>query len=273
METRRQTATHILEWRSWPHVSDSNGDQEAHGNSHAGRDVMAARQRFQWRPGGARQLTSWKGCHGRTSAIPMETRRRTATHKLEWRSWPHVSDLNGDQEAHGNSQTGMEVMAARQRFQWRPGGAGQLTSWKRYHGCTSAIPMETRRRMATHTLEGMSWPHVSDSNRDKEAHGNSQSGRDITAARQRFQWRPGGARQLTSWNGGHGRTSVIPIETRRRTATHNLEGTSATPMETRRRTATHNLEGISWPHVSDSNGDQEAQGNSHPGRDVMAARQ
>jgi len=183
METRRRTATHKLEWRSWPHVSDSNGDQEAHSNSHPGMEVMAARQRFKWRPGGARQLTRWNGGHGRTSAIPMETRRRTATHMLEGMSWPHVSDSNGDKEAHGNSHAGREVMAARQRFQWRPGGARQLTSWNGGHGRTSVIPMETRRRTATHNLEGRSWPHVSDSNGDQEAHGNSQTGMDVMAAR------------------------------------------------------------------------------------------
>jgi len=112
--------------------------------------------------GGAQQLTLWKGCHGCTSAIQMETRRRTATHILEGKSWVHVSDSNGGQEAHGNSQSGRDVMAACQRFNLRAGS-------------------------------------------------NSQSGRDVMAARQRFNQRAGAARQLTSWKGSHGRTSAIQM--------------------------------------------------------------
>jgi hypothetical protein len=279
------------------HVSDSNGDQEAHGNSHPGRDFMGARQRFKWRPGGARQLTSLEGISWVHVSDSNGDQEAHGNSQLEGRSWVHVSDSNGDQEAHGNSHSwkgchgctsaiqmetrrrtathisGRDFMAARQRFKWRPGGARQLTcwkgghgtwsqhgnsngrtwrpggarqltSWKGGHGCTSAIQMETRRRTATHILEGRSWVHVSDSNGDQEAHGNSHPGRDFMAARQRFKWRPGGARQLTSWKGGHGCTSAIQMETRRRTATHILEGRS-------------------WLHVSDSNGDQEAHDNSH----------
>src|SRR5258705_420445 len=201
METRRNTATHILEGKSWPHVRDSIGGQEAHGNSHPGREVMAARQGFNWRPGGARQLTSWKGSHGRTSGIQLEARRRTATHMLEGMTWPQVRDSIGGQEAHGNSQTGRENMAAREGFKWRPGGTRQLTYWKGSHGRTSGIQLEARRRTATHILEGKSWPHVRDSIGGQEAHGNSLPGRDVMAARQGFNWRPGGARQLTGWKG------------------------------------------------------------------------
>ena len=69
-----RTTTHFLEGKSWPQVSDSIRGQEAHGNSLTGRDDMAARQGFNSRPGGARQLTDWKGCHGCTSWIQMETR-------------------------------------------------------------------------------------------------------------------------------------------------------------------------------------------------------
>ncbi len=92
-----RTTTHFLEGKSWPQVSDSIRGQEAHGNSQTGRDDMAARQGFNSRPGGARQLTCWKGSHGRTSGIQFEARRRT-----------------------------------------------KLTSWKGCHGCTSWIQMETR---------------------------------------------------------------------------------------------------------------------------------
>src|SRR5260221_568704 len=108
---------------------------------------MGERQRFKRTPGCARQLTSWKGNHGHRSAIQFEARRRTATHKLEGMSWPHVRDSIRGQEAHGNSHTGREGMAARQGFNSRPGGARQLTSWKGSHGRTSGIQFETTWHM------------------------------------------------------------------------------------------------------------------------------
>src|SRR5258708_33983690 len=86
IEARRRTATHLLEGKSWPQVSDSIRGQEAHGNSHTGRDVMAARQGSNSRPGGPRQLTTWKGSQGGRAGIQFEARRRTATHKLEGKS-------------------------------------------------------------------------------------------------------------------------------------------------------------------------------------------
>src|SRR5258707_13960221 len=116
---------------------------------------MAARQGFKSRPGGARQLTFWKGCHGRTSGIQFEARRRTSTHKLEGMSWPHVRDSIRGQEAHGNSHPGKEVMAARQGFNSRPGGARKLTSWKGSHGGTSGSQFETSKRTKSQIMEGM----------------------------------------------------------------------------------------------------------------------
>ena len=71
------------------------------------------------------------------------------------------------------------------------------------------------------------------------------------AAYERFKWRPGGALQLTHWEGCHSCMSAIQMEERRRTATHILAEMTAR---------------------QDSNG-QEARDNSHPGRDVMAAHQ
>src|SRR5260221_9387281 len=109
---------------------------------------MDASQGFNWRPGGERQLTYWKGCHGRTSGIQLKARRRTATHRLEGMTWPHVRDSNEGQEAHGNSHSGRDVMAARQGFNWRPGGARQLTFWKGCHGRTSGIQMENMTRLS-----------------------------------------------------------------------------------------------------------------------------
>src|SRR5260221_568709 len=107
-----RTTTHFLEGKSWPQVSDSIRGQEAHGNSQTGRDVMAARQGFNSRPGGARQLTYWKGRHGRTSGIQFEARRRTATHILEGKSWPHVRDSIRGQEERGIGKEG--------RSRWAP---------------------------------------------------------------------------------------------------------------------------------------------------------
>src|SRR5260221_3715888 len=98
---------------SWPHVRESIRGQEAPVNSHPGREVMAARQGFNSRPGGARQLTSWKGSHGRTSGIQFEARRRTATHILEGKSWPHARESIPGQEPHGNLHPGNKAMAAR----------------------------------------------------------------------------------------------------------------------------------------------------------------
>src|SRR5258707_663877 len=204
-----RTTAHFLEGKSWPQVSDSIRGQEAHGNSLTGRDDMAARQGFNSRPGGARQLTDWKGKHGRTSGIQFEARRRTATHILEGKSWPHVRDSIRSQEAHGNSHPGMESMRSCQGFNSRPGGARQLTNWKGKHGRTSCIQFEARRRTATHILEGKPWPHVRDSIRGQEAHVNSHTGREGMAARQGFNSRPGGARQLTFWKVLHGRTYGI----------------------------------------------------------------
>src|SRR5258708_5508927 len=112
--SRRRTATHILEGISWENVSGLNERQDAHGNSLAGREIMATGQRFNSRPGGAGQLTNWKGCHGRTSGIQFEARRHTATHFLEGKSWSHVRYPIRGQEAQGNSQSGSDVMAERQ---------------------------------------------------------------------------------------------------------------------------------------------------------------
>src|SRR5258707_13104912 len=91
---------------------------------------MAARQGFKSRPGGARQLTFWKGCHGRTSGIQFEARRRTSTHKLEGKSWPHVRDSIRGQEAHVNSHTGREGREEGEEGNRGQGGERQLIKKK-----------------------------------------------------------------------------------------------------------------------------------------------
>jgi len=195
-------------------------------NSHSGWNFMAACQQFQWSQGGTQQLTSWMGFHGCMSAIPMEPRRHTATHSLDGISWLHVSNSNGAKEAHSNSHPRWDFMVACQQFQWSGGGPQQLTSWMGFIGCTSAIPIEPRRHTATHRLDGISWLHVSNSNGAKKAHSNSLSGWDFMAACQQFQWSQGGTQQLTAWMEFHGCTSAIPMEPRRHTATHILDGIS-----------------------------------------------
>jgi len=186
MEPRRHTTIHILNGISWLHVSNSNGAQEAHSNSLSGWDFMAACQQFKWSPGGTQQLTSWMEFHGSMSAIQMEPRRP---------------------KAHSNSQP--DFMAACQQLKWSPGGTQQLTSWMGFHGSMSAIQIESRRHTATHGLDGISWLHVSNSNRAQEAHSNSHTGWDFMAACQQFKWSPGGTQQLTFWTGFHGCMSAI----------------------------------------------------------------
>ena len=83
IEPRRHTATHRLDGISWRHVSNSNGAQAAHSNSHTGWDFMEAYQQLKWSPGGTQQLTAWMGFHGGMSATQMEPRRHTATHSLD----------------------------------------------------------------------------------------------------------------------------------------------------------------------------------------------
>src|SRR5882762_5465765 len=248
MEPRRCTATHKLDGISWGHVSHSNGAQEVHSHSQPGWDFMKACQPFKWSPGGAQPLTPWMGFHGGMSAIQMEPRRCTATHKLDGISWGHVSHSNGAQEVHSHSQPGWDFMKACQPFKWSPGGAQPLTPWMGFHGGMSAIQMEPRRCTATHKLDGISWGHVSHSNGAQEVHSHSHPGWDFMGACQPFKWSPGGAQPLTPWMGFHGRMSAIQ-------------------MEPRRCTGTHSLDGISWGHVSHSNGPQEVDSHSLSGWD------
>ena len=76
------------------------------------------------------------------SVIQMEPRRHRATHSLDGILWLLVSNSNGAKEAHSNSHTGWNFMAACQQFQWSQGGTQQLTvkSMPKYrgNGCWSA---------------------------------------------------------------------------------------------------------------------------------------
>jgi hypothetical protein len=72
-----------------------------------------------------------------------------------------------------------------------------------FHEGMSVIQIETGKCPATHKLDGISWRHVSDSNRDWEVPSNSQPGWDFMET---CQW--------------------IQIETGKCPATHNLDGIS-----------------------------------------------
>ena len=139
---RGSTATHSLEGISITHFSKAEGGQEELSNSLSGRNFRIARHRSKRRPGEAQQLTYLKGFQGRASPKQKEARRSTATHPLEGISWVHVSEANGGQEEHSNPPTG--------GISWghvskrRPRGAQQLTSWKGFHGRTSAKQTEAR---------------------------------------------------------------------------------------------------------------------------------
>src|SRR6266446_3684455 len=129
-------------------------------------------------------------------------------------------------------------MVSCQQFKSSPGGTQQLTNWMGFHGGMSAIQIKPRRHTATHSLDGISWWHVNNSNQAQEAHSNSRPGWDFMVACQQFKsgpggshsnslpgWdfmvacqqfksSPGGTQQLTSWMGFHGGMSAIPIKPR-----------------------------------------------------------
>ena len=199
------------------------------------------------------------------SSIQMEPRRHTATHSLNRILWPHVSNSNGAQETHSNSLPGWDFMALCQQFKWSPGDTQQLTSWMGFYSPMSAIQMELRRHTATHILDGILQPHVSNSDGAQEPHSNSHPGWNFMEACQQFKWSPGGTQQLTAWMGFHGGMSAIQMNCRRHTTTHILDnfieacqqfkwspqqltsqmefqgGTSVIRMEHRRHTATYIL--------------------------------
>jgi len=301
MEPRGHTATHILDKMSWLHVSNWNGVQKTHSNWLPVWSFMAASQQLKWSPGGTQQLTPWMEFHGWMSAIQMEGRRHIATHSLDGVSWLHVSKSSGAQEAHSNSLPGWSFMAASQQIKWSPGDTEQLTYWMEFHSCMSATQMQGRRHTAAHSLDGISWLHISQSSGAQKAHSNSQSEWNFIAACQQIKWSPGGTQQLTDWINFHGCKSAIEMEPRRHTATHSLDGVlwlqvsnwngaqeahsnslpgwnfhgymSANQVEPGRHTATHFLDGVSWLHVSKSSGAQEAHSNSQTGWSFMAACQ
>jgi hypothetical protein len=141
----------------------------------------------------------------------------------------------------------------------------------------SVIQIEPGKCPATHKLDGISWRHVSDSNRAWEVPSNSQAGWDFIrhVSDSNRAWEVP-SNSHPGWDFIRG-MSVIQIETGKCPATHSWmgfhEGMSVIQIETRKCPATHKLDGISWRHVSDSNRAWEVPSNSHPGWDFMEACQ
>ncbi len=168
----------------------------------------------------------------------------------------------------------------------------------KFHGGMSANQIKPSRSTATHSLDGVSWWHVSNSNQALQKHSNSQSEWGFMVACQQFKSSPPEAQQLTAWMGFHGGMSAIQLKPTRSTATHILGfhgemsaiqikptrstathilgfhgGMSAIQIKPSRSTATHFLDGVSWWHVSNSNQAHQKHSNSLPGWDFMVSCQ
>src|SRR5271168_2857718 len=92
MEVRTSTATHNLDGISEQHVSHGNGGQNINSNSQPGWNFRAACQQWKWRSEHQQQLTAWMEFQSSMSAMEMEVRTSTATHKLDGISEQHVSN-------------------------------------------------------------------------------------------------------------------------------------------------------------------------------------
>src|SRR5271168_4674238 len=112
MEVRTSTATHNLDGISEQHVSKGDGGQNINSNSHPGWNFRAACQQGRWRSEHQQQLTTWMVFQSSLSAMEMEVRTSTATHRLDGISEQLVSNGNGGQNINSNSQTGWNFRAA-----------------------------------------------------------------------------------------------------------------------------------------------------------------
>src|SRR5271168_4506579 len=140
------------------------------------------------------------------SAMEMEVRTSTATHRLDGISEQQVSNGNGGQNINSNSHTGWNFRAACQQGKWRSEHQQQLTPWMEFHSSMSAMEiristathsldgiqssmsaMEIRISTATHSLDGISKQHVSNGNGGQNINSNSLPGWNFTAACQ--QWK------------------------------------------------------------------------------------
>src|SRR5271163_5031422 len=277
MEVRTSTATHSLDGISEQHVSNGNGGHNINSNSQTGWNFRAACQQGKWRSEHQQQLTYWMEFQSSMSAMEMEVRTSTATHKLDgiseqhvsngnrgqninsnslsgWNLEQHVSNGNGGQNINSNSHTGWNFRAAGQQWKWRSEHQQQLTTWMEFQSSRSAREMEVRTSTATHTLDGISEQHVSNGNGGQNINSNSQTGWNFRAACQQWKWRSEHQQQLTAW---------MEFQS----------SLSAMEMEVRTSTATHRLDGISEQHVSKGNGGQNINSNSQTGWNFRAACQ
>src|SRR5271168_2384778 len=250
MEVRTSTATHRLDGISEQHVSNGNGGQNINSNSQTGWNFRAACQQWKWRSEHQQQLTNWMEFQSSMSAMEIEVRTSTATHRLDGISERHVS--NGNQNINSNSHTGWNFRAACQQGKWRSEHQQQLTDWMEFQSGISA--MEIRISTATHSLDGISEQHVSNGNGGQNINSNSQPGWNFRAAGQQWKWRSEHQQQLTTWMEFHSSMSAMEIEVRTSTATHSLDG-------------------ISEQHVSNGNGGQNIHSNSQTGWNFRAACQ
>src|SRR5271168_2565902 len=237
MEVRTSTATHNLDGISQQHVSKANGGQNINSNSHTGWNFRAACQQGKWRSEHQQQLTAWMEFQSSRSAMEMEVRTSTGTHRLDGISEQHVSNGNGGQnitaihsldgisEQHvsngnggqninSNSHTGWNFRAACQQSKWRSEHQQQLTYWMEFHSSMSAMEMEVRTSTATHNLDGISEQHVSNGNGGQNINSNSQTGWNFRAACQQGKWRSEHQQQLTNWMEFQSSMSAMEIEVR-----------------------------------------------------------
>src|SRR5271155_2941267 len=154
------------------------------------------------------------------SAMEMEVRTSTATHKLDGISEEHVSNGNGGQNINSNSHAGWNFRAACQQWKWRSEHQQQLTPWMEFQSSMLAMrsehqqqltnwmefqrsmlvmEMEVRTSTATHSLDEISEQHVSNGNGGQKINSNSQSRWNFRAACQQWKWRSEHQQQLTPW--------------------------------------------------------------------------
>src|SRR5271163_1501663 len=155
MEVRTSTATHNLDGISEQHVSNGNGGQNINSNSQTGWNFRAACQQGKWRSEHQQQLTYWMEFQSSMSAMEMEVRTSTATHRLDGISEQHVSNGNRGQNINRKSQTGWNFTAACQQGKWRSEHQQQLTNWMEFQSSMSAMEMEVRTSTATHSLDAI----------------------------------------------------------------------------------------------------------------------
>src|SRR5271155_5890306 len=144
-----------------------------------------------------------------------------------------------------------------------------------FQSSMSAMEMEVRTSTATHSLDGISEQHVSNGNGGQNINSNSQTGWNFRAACQQWKWRSEHQQQLTPWMEFQSSMLAMRSEHQQQlTSWMEFQSSmSAMEMEVRTSTATHSLDGISEEHVSNGNGGQNINSNSHAGWNFRAACQ